>query len=103
VPLSQFVLGGDKLTSSDLVVWQPASTVLKGGSDIKIVPAQDVDRKIVTNGRTPVEARVIRLAPRFFRQLDADSDRPWRRNTSVFAHSRPPPKQTRKARESLSG
>ena len=44
---------------------------------VQIVPAQDVDRKVVTNGgaQNPAEARVVRLAPGLLRQHDADSDR----------------------------
>jgi hypothetical protein len=47
------------------------------GAHVQVVPEQDVDRKIVTHGRAqdPVEARVVRLAPRLFRQHDADADR----------------------------
>ena len=42
-----------------------------------IAPEQDVDRKVVLDGRArdPVEARVIRRALRLLRQHDADADR----------------------------
>ena len=44
---------------------------------VQIVPAQQVDRKIVANrrARDPVEAGVVRRALRLLRQHDADPDR----------------------------
>src|SRR5207344_324655 len=52
-------------------------TVDEGGARLQVVPAQDVDRKVVANGRAcdPVKTRVVRLAPGFPGKHDADSDR----------------------------
>ena len=49
----------------------------QGRARIHVVPAQDIDRKVVLDGRArdPVEARMVRRALYFLRQHDADADR----------------------------
>src|SRR5437879_3407991 len=44
---------------------------------VDVAPAQHVDREVVPNrgAQDPVEARVVRIAPRFFRHHDPDADR----------------------------
>ena len=50
------------------------------GSCLQVAPAQEVDGKIMANGRAadPFQARIVWRAPGLFRQHDADADRAWR-------------------------
>jgi hypothetical protein len=44
-------------------------TIDERSAHVQVVPAQDVDRKIIASGRTEnsVETGVVRLTPRLFR------------------------------------